>query len=956
MKARMRITELVIMCILGIGSVFAGDLAINADSFELRFASDGKPASFKTAEGKELLDQLDPGAGFILKCKGEHPIHLQNMAIEGDKFIASAQFGTPEVIFSVKEGDGYIIFKIEKLKSVSKQYDLSLHFEMNTVGRVRAIGLDYMTDVSDSDNKIRVNWNHLSQRSSKNPLGGFAVFYGSSLDEEDESLLRLWGSGEMAHPKVESEWDYEVAKNWLAKWQQRFADQSRLWLDASSIDELYEGVKYAQMADIKEIFLFCNVWRGDPFWPVHKLNWEINKEIFPNGEKDVRKYSDFLRSKGISLKFHYVSGGLGQYDPEYIGSKPDRRLASWGKGRLAEEISADETTIRFVSEEGVELPFRMPSNHWKYLPSRSYALQSVFQYDIVCIGDELIKVKEFDDTEKGVWVLRGCQRGLYDTEAVEHYCDNEVVGIIDAYGVNFIPDNDSTLLTEIAENYASMLNRCGVSHSEFDGAEIHTYNGRMWGFDKFATIFYENIDHPMTANTSHAAAPPCFVEYFFNSSKKLLGRTGYHGYGAPVILHQPSRVASSLLDAHWALSLQAAQNFRRFNVSKPEPLFGISIDTFKGLGITEQILQTVKNWKDASRLMTEDQRQEMLKTLSYPQWSLNMADDMDPHPSSPILHTVRKTDEGFQIVPVKVLTREQGDVMWRKGQEHGPIAPKQFIKPGDELKLENIYNSQPVKFIIRVMNATDVDDEDNISLQPEVSQITDTRDTSFAVEGDGFLISAENARSEELWEESKLPTWNRRVDMSNHRGIGMHVTGDGSGSVLVFQIPGRDYVMPVNFKGKRYIEIPNGEAAWANGYWGWRMGTKRTNYSHVNRLKIGFGFLPPQTKTNVKVEKITALKETPTKLVNPVIRIDRGSLSIDGTIDSGEYVEYKGGDKVTVYDENWNKLKELNVKKKNYKMKKGWSKVSVTTSQKQMLPWLEVQFMTEGKSIKLKSK
>ena len=64
-----------------------------------------------------------------------------------------------------------------------------------------------------------------------------------------------------------------------------------------------------------------------------------------------------------------------------------------------------------------------------------------------------------------------------------------------------MPDNDSTLLGEVAENYASLLNRCLIEHVEFDGAEIHAHEG-FWGYRKFATRVYEALDHPTTTHDS----------------------------------------------------------------------------------------------------------------------------------------------------------------------------------------------------------------------------------------------------------------------------------------------------------------------------------------------------------------------------------------------------------------------------------------------------------------------
>ena len=254
----------------------------------------------------------------------------------------------------------------------------------------------------------------------------------------------------------------------------------------------------------------------------------------------------------------------------------------------------------------------------------------------------------------------------------------------------------------------------------------------------------------------------------------------------------------------------------------------------------------------------------------------------------------------------------------------------------------------------------------NITLQPHPEAIQDRRDTTITRDGEALVFSASNARDEAIWEETKLPCWDQRIDMRRHRGIGMHVTGDGSGAILVFQIPGRDYVVPIDFTGRRYVEIPNGEAAWFEARWGWRMGSKSTQYGGVRQCKLGFGHIPARTDVKVKVEGLKALVEIPTELVDPVIRTGNGTLAIKGSVDSGQYLVYEGGDTAGVYDQNWHLLKELDVKKSDYVVPNGWSEVSVTGKARSnagneeaakaatTIPWLEVQFITEGEAMIVK--
>jgi hypothetical protein len=189
--------------------------------------------------------------------------------------------------------------------------------------------------------------------------------------------------------------------------------------------------------------------------------------------------------------------------------------------------------------------------------------------------------------------------------------------------------------------------------------------------------------------------------------------------------------------------------------------------------------------------------------------------------------------------------------------------------------------------------------------------------------------------------------------MTGRRGIGLRVTGDGSGALLLFMISGRDYVVPIDFVGPRDIEIPNGEVAWSSSAWGWRMGSKHADYASQRSCRLGFGYLPPKSKASVRVEQLAALAEIPARLENPVIHVGAGTLAVHGVVESGQYLRYEGGDSAAVCDENWNKLRDLPVTQAGYAMPPGWAAVSVSSAAKAN-PWLEVQFMTEGEPMIVK--
>ena len=111
---------------------------------------------------------------------------------------------------------------------------------------------------------------------------------------------------------------------------------------------------------------------------------------------------------------------------------------------------------------------------------------------------------------------------------------------------------------------------------------------------------------------------------------------------------------------------------------------------------------------------------------------------------------------------------------------------------------------------------------------------------------------------------------------------------------------------------------------------------------------------PEKQEPDVKVSGLKALKEINQPLTNPKIKTSNGYFQINGTIESGHYIEYFGGNSVSVFDESWKKVEEIPVTKNNYRVQKGKASISVESKQEGPRPWLGVQFMTRGESIFVK--
>lgn len=976
-------------------------LTVKTNSYQLRFAATGKLVMFLNARGEEQLNADDPGKSFHLLLNMQTEIPLRELAwLDGNLLKCTCANGTQSVFFQVTPRERYCHFKLVKLVGIPTSSVLTLHFGLNTTGNLKAFDTDYMTFVVGkdgpenddiehahqnslvtrvvSDNNLQVQFEFIWNRHPGNPLGSFALYAPQDNDDEDDIILEIWANEGLPHPRVDEPWTYERAKQWVADWQEIFAARNLLMLEGTSLEELYEGADWARKAGCNEIYLFTNSWRHG-FMTHNEYNWEIRRDIWPNGESDMRAYSDYLWENGIRLTIHYVSGGLGAEDPMYV-VKPDDRLASYGELELVDDIGETDTTIRVRPLNGLELPYLVDdSNAYPRMPGM---YRRMFDFHDVRIGDEIIRVGEFLDTDTRVWTLTQCERGT-NTVVTAHTTDEPVKGLITAYGRMKLPENDSTLLEEVAKGYAGLLNRCRVWHAEYDGAEIHNYTGN-WGFQKFTSLVYENLDHPVTSHDSGAVNPKCHIEHRLNSTRKLMeGHCSYtHGsYSVPFALDSSSRPAVNKLDSHYTLS----QGYKggALGLAKPEPMFGVRPGDLEAHGQIEELLQILRDWREVAASLTDEQRKVIGESFQY----LPDRYERSKHLASQNVFVAERREGRLTLVPTTVMTRETGDTLWIHGQEHGAIPPKQFLKLNGSLTLANPNPEQIPKFVIRLApnydynmatksvfefeevagnaeelthlfeagNAPDGEAGKqaincNMLLDPKQEDFSGQSLTSVKVTDNGYVFEAENPLNTDFYEAYKLPAFTCRANMADHRGIGMTIEGDGSGAIFAIQIAGRDYVVPIDFTGERYVEILNGEVAWHEERWGWRMGAKHTRYAMVTWFRTGFCHVPAGARSSIKVRGVKLLKEIPVPLRELTISNSSGDLELSGDISTGDYIEYDGEDSAVVYDRNWHRKETVKVVNNNFSAPTGYDTYTFNADKK---AWLEIQLFTEGQPVRI---
>ena len=186
-------------------------------------------------------------------------------------------------------------------------------------------------------------------------------------------------------------------------------------------------------------------------WWTSLGHYEPRKSRFPDGMESLKRTVDRIHAAGLKVGIHTLTGCISPNDP-WVTPVPDPRLAADASYTLAKELGAEDTEI--VLNE----PFGNHDVVWSYSGNGN----------VVRIGQELIHYAEI--AEDGRQVLRKCTRGAFKTTPAAHPAGATVDHLRQRY-IAFYPEQDSTLVDELAACVADVYNTCGMDQIYFDGSE-----------------------------------------------------------------------------------------------------------------------------------------------------------------------------------------------------------------------------------------------------------------------------------------------------------------------------------------------------------------------------------------------------------------------------------------------------------------------------------------------------
>lgn len=975
----------------------------------MEFDARGKPKSlYRFSDKKELLNTANPGKGFCFHgvnfwggAPSNKVYELTNMVYKDNLLIVRSEKGFEKLTFDVNVHDSYLSFSLSRVENVPAENMWYLRFNINVVENIALHPLDHMTylrncygatdkNVYNEDHKHssaerNVYWNYFWDRNPDNPFGAFALHCPKNNIEHDENLLHVWVNEDaLPKPAIQDAWTVERARKWMDGWKEFSSSVRSVTVHGKNVDDLKDMAEIALRQNLNQIKFHTHTWREE-YWPERRRHLTPNPKIFPGGQEEFTDFCNFLEERGMRLRLHTLSGAIATNDPWVKGPNgPHPQLAHWLEAELVESVSEDDKVLYIRPKKGSSLPIQ-------HNMATAGPMSKGLGFNLKTInigGKEFCLVDEFLDTDKDVWKLTLERRGSLKDKIVAHQKGAKVIAYCRPYGMCFTVDNNSELLREMTKEFADFMNKNGVDHIDLDGLEIHEQE--TYGEAKFGRLLYSYLDHYAIVGTSTGGPMPFHMEYWFVNARKG-SRMPTH---MPLSLERTGRRSTGPYEVHVEVArLLAEQKYDISGLKKPEPMFDITKEMITSHGLSDRFTEQIRLWDKVSKNLTDEQCKVIEN--NYRSWGSKKFGWRTHYHQTDVLFEPRIINEKLSLLPLSLLKRPDIDSGWGPGAEFGPICVWQFIKVNEKVIVQNRYDAQEPEFVIHVMPAlvnkrstsesnltSKATDEilegyergaglekglmvegaaKDLALQPKINQIKNLGDHKFEETEQGLSITLDNNMDKPYTNRKSIPHWDVKANSNRARGIGLTVTGDGSGAVLLIQIKGHgqaDYVVPLDFTGTRDIVIPNGTVSYTNKNWFWSLEVKHMRHKQpIASVGLAIGHAPAKTKATATVSNLRFLAEEPASLINPTLKIGEGSLQINGTIKSDHYIWYKRGSKVGVYDINWHEVAKLPVAKSNF-IAPGKGKgitYQIESEGKNPFPQLGVQIFTADKPMTIRT-
>ncbi len=617
-----------------------------------------------------------------------------------------------------------------------------------------------------------------------------------------------------------------------------------------------------------------------------------NPKTYPNGRASFKAVIDKLHAAGIKAGLHTYAFFIDKKCP-WVTPVPDKKLAKDTTFTLAHDLSASDTFVPVL-----ETTEKMNTTTGFFVWN-SITLQ---------VDDELIT---YSGVQKaGQFAFTGCTRGALGTHAAAHSAGAHVGHLKECFGL-FVPDPETTLFAQVAQNTADMFNQCGFDMIYLDaldgegilgGSENAWHYGSQFVFDIFSRV---------------KKAPLMEMSTFHHHLWYVRSRMGAWDH--------PTRSHKEFIDIHCEANLENERMYlpgelgwwsvRAFTGAQGEPtyiddmeylmckcigtgngmaLMGIDPDTIEKPSALPRVADLVRRYEEIrlSGKVPEATR----KQLAQPGAEFTLTGDLK---------------SGWKFVPVTFNRHKVEDAA-------GDAKP---------WSATNLYAAQSPSVRIEALLSADSKPETRQTLaDPAAGELKLARQadgvvaslTASVATPDGALGATLVARNNHTPQRGAWAEFRKEFatpqDIRSKQALGLWVNGDSSGALLNVQLlcPSNivagigEHYITLDFTGWRFIELiePEGNR-WAQYSWPYgdpySIYRETTDYSHISSVGIWVNNLAPEQEVHIGIGPILALPIAEPSLKNPSLSVGANTVTFPGEIPSGGYLEWPGSGTAHIY-------------------------------------------------------
>ena len=682
-------------------------------------------------------------------------------------------------------------------------------------------------------------------------------------------------------------------------------------LSENNVDE---AIKYAKEGGFSYIL---DIWATQNYG-----HYTLDPRSYPHGLDGQKEIVRKIHEAGLKAGLHILTTCISKNDP-YVAPVPDKRLAKDGSFVLADGI--DETSTFVPTEE----------------PPKDVPLEEEKTYYVgggldIQIDDEII-------TYGGVsleppYGFTSCIRGARGTKPAKHEKGAVVYHLAQMFGC-YLVDAHTTLLDEVTKRIADIINECGYDMIYLDGAESACLQGAWWYYiPKVQLAFYEKFkrevliqgaSYTISIYKGQGSKLKVTNEYLDHFNWHIYSRDaqtdlvarGVKGHVDKVKLKGVAETLRNLMPAEfgWFGMLTKAPSYQATQPDEIEYVCNkcvgydsalsleTSIEALRGNGSTPEILSIIRNYEylRLKGCFSELEKEKLRQPGAEFRLTKGIGGRWCLRPVKHIENYVRNVDGTNNV--------------WTVDCDLG--------SPSFELRIRSL------------ATMADYDDAWNITLVDFESERPLEASSTAAGVSCEFKTTSEEVKvgnssgkltaKSSLKDDSGWCEYMKRVnlDLSENRGIGFWIYGDGKGEVLNVQLVGGDgdirrvldHYVEVDFKGWRYQEIPEPEGERIFKYFKhtedyYITAAHGFNYSKVSAIVVRIMKIPPGDSIKIYLSNVKALREKPLPLRNPSIAIGKKKVKFPVEILPDQCLVFKPEDGTCkIHSDNGFPLKEVEV-------------------------------------------